>query len=351
MQAGKPKDQSLAISYSVQRKAKRKKMAAGGPVSAKTEQRPMPEQMDNDAKQAHKVSAKPIVDGQWDENPVIPRPKTQKLKHPSMAQSPVFKVRLRDQEDDLIDSQAPNEGPQRQPPEMYNEEGPNRQGPDVPALHMKRMAEGGMMPEDHGIEEMEREDEAHLQSMEAPSEDMGESEARSLNEEGPNRRGPRVPALDMKMMAEGGMAQEEIDDQAHDSMAAAIMAKRRKSALMDSDSDIDHEMLMASGGSVESGSHDMDMAEGGEINGMDSIYAHPEKDQADLRRNAEEDANMEDQSSFNALRKENYSESAGLRQMDSPMDSNEHGHDIDSDEHDRVSAIRRRMAAKRQFRK
>ncbi len=279
MQAGKPKDQSLAISYSVQRKAKRKKMADGGPVSAKTEKRPMPEQMDNDRKQASAVSAKPIVGGQWDQNPVIPRPKTQPIKHPTIVQSPVFKVKLRDQEDDLESSQAPNNGPQRQPPEMYNEEGPDRQGPSTPSLKMK-------------------------------------------------------------MMAEGGMAQDEIDDQAHDSMAAAIMAKRRREPSMsaESDSDIDHQMMMAEGG----------LTSEDEINGADSIYSD-DSDQVDLKRNAEEDANMEDQSSFDALRKENYSESTGLRQMGSPEDSNEHGHEIESDAHDRVSAIRRRMASKRQF--
>jgi hypothetical protein len=86
------------------------------------------------------------------------------------------------------------------------------------------------------------------------------------------------------------------------------------------------------------------MAEGG-ILSHDSIYSD-DSDQADLSRNADEDANEEDQLSYNALRKENYSESEGLRKLDSPMDSNEHGHEIDEDEHDMVDKIMRKMRSK-----
>jgi hypothetical protein len=102
------------------------------------------------------------------------------------------------------------------------------------------------------------------------------------------------------------------------SIASAIMAKRRK---------------FAEGGSV------------GEVNGADSIYSD-DSDQADLSRNAEEDANMEDRSSFDALRKENYSESEGLRQLDYD-DANLKGQEAD-DDHDQsiVSAIRRKMKSK-----
>lgn len=71
-------------------------------------------------------------------------------------------------------------------------------------------------------------------------------------------------------------------------------------------------------------------AEGGEV--------------ADVSRNADEDHNFEDQVSFDALRKENYSESEGLNQLDSPEDSNLKGNDgLESDEHDHISEIRRKM--------
>jgi len=63
------------------------------------------------------------------------------------------------------------------------------------------------------------------------------------------------------------------------------------------------------------------MAEGVDIHSHDSIYSD-DSDIADVSRNADEDANEEDQLSFDALRKENYSESEGLRQLDQPEDSN-----------------------------
>jgi hypothetical protein len=151
--------------------------------------------------------------------------------------------------------------------------------------------------------------------------------------------------------AEGGEIEEEAEMENHSSIAAAIMSKLKALA-------------------QDSGSHDEDMAEhdedahfsdeddvlpggrrmyarGGAILSEDSMETHEDADQADMERNAEEDANMEDKASFDALRKENYSESAGLRKMDSPMDSNEHGDDLeDEDSHDMVSQIRRKYMKK-----
>lgn len=123
-------------------------------------------------------------------------------------------------------------------------------------------------------------------------------------------------------------------------------------------------VMKAEGGEVESSSEDDEigkaasvaeaimarrrMAHGGAINGMDSIDSDSYTDEADLSRNAEEDANMADQASYKALRKENYSQSEGLAQLDSPEDSNTQGHEIDSDKHGEslVSAIRARMKRK-----
>lgn len=66
-------------------------------------------------------------------------------------------------------------------------------------------------------------------------------------------------------------------------------------------------------------------------------------DMANLSLNAVEEPNNEDQLSWNALRKENYSESEGLEQLDQPEDSNLHDVEIESDKHDKVGAIRKRM--------
>jgi hypothetical protein len=99
------------------------------------------------------------------------------------------------------------------------------------------------------------------------------------------------------------------------SISAAIMARRERM----------HDM-------IDSGSMDEDhavkMADGGEV---------------DLERNSEEDANLEDQLSFNAIKKEQYD----LSQLDEqPEDSNEMGDEREKDSEnkmDRVSAIRSKM--------
>lgn len=64
----------------------------------------------------------------------------------------------------------------------------------------------------------------------------------------------------------------------------------------------------------------------------------------DLDENAQEEPNNEDDMSFEALKKENYSEDAGLDHMDSPVDSNLRGHDLpDEDSHDMVDQMRSKV--------
>jgi len=222
-------------------------------------------------------------------------------------------------------------------------------------------AKGGQVDQhdyDHSDPNAMTDSDMHLH----PSEDEGTMYADSHDEEGQDRQGPaesstqaktgRKPTHGLAMMASGGgiseivpdtgygkiiimkadggeihhemmeQPEEEAKDEHDNSIAAAIMAKKR----------------MASGGAVRSGSHDMDYADGGQV---------------DLSRNADEDPNNEDQMSFEALKKENYSESEGLRELgDQPHDSNLMGderEDDRSDAHDMVDAIRRKMKSKRQM--
>lgn len=85
----------------------------------------------------------------------------------------------------------------------------------------------------------------------------------------------------------------------YDSVASAIMSKKRRAKKF---------------------------SEGGEV---------------DIDENAMEEPNHADDLSFEALKKENYSEDAGLEHMDSPMDSNEHGDELsDADEHDKAESVR-----------
>lgn len=294
MDSGKPKDQALAIAYSVKRN-NRKKMAKGGMAykndSAVTEDRPMPSERDNDAAMVSRNSMKkPLIDAEMTSRPDIKQATKGgifKIKHPKMVPQNAYSVRMRDEEDDLEMSAKPNNGPQEQPPKRLDEEGADRQGPKVPDMQRQHN----------------------------------------------NKRKP---------YAEGGSIEHEMMEQPHpeadeeheDSLIATIMARR------------------AANKALDSGSHDEDdaamYAEGGEIHSHDSIYSD-DSDQADLSRNADEDANEEDQLSFNALRKENYSESEGLKQLSQPEDSNRHGHEIDSDDHDMVESVRRKISARRQF--
>lgn len=392
MEHGKPQKQSLAIAFSVKRKGKPKKKASGGSVesgskdmnyaeggnvNAKNERRPMPDNRYDDSKMVSKNSGnKPPKDDSWTDKPTERQAVSNNgrmvkpIKRPKMVPSDAFSTRMYDEEADLQESASP--GPYgKQPPEHDNEEGPDRQGPkvrdmeDEHSTHRKPYAKGGMIdkmdhpskhdiePEDHDIQEMERSDEAHLMSMESPSEDEGASDARHMNEERPNRQGDEVPDMERehsngrKPYAEGGRIDQPDDEVIEHaaSIAAAIMASRDRKAKQHSDSDIDSQMYMAEGGEINE--HD----DADDIHSASSIDSDSHSDQADLSRNADEDANEEDQLSYNALRKENYSESAGLDALDSPEDSAQHGDDRESDsenEHDRslVSAIRRKMKSK-----
>jgi hypothetical protein len=418
--------QNIAIAFSVKREAQKKKkasggtvesgsrdmnMAEGGEVSASNERRPMPENRYNDSKETSRNSGnkRPGQDS-WTDTPTEKqatandvRGQRRPIKHPKMVPTNAFSTRLYDREGNLQESSKP--GPYGSEPESWeNEEGADRQGPpvrdmkDEHSTHRKPYAKGGeveagdkeshnintrtrMEPADSGMQEEEREDEAHLESSASPSEDEGSSMAMSHEEEGPDREGPEVPDMEdehstgRKPYAGGGkigdteenidpdvdgtepatmgfspddsedQPEHEAEEEHHNSITAAIMANR--------------ERLHAE---VDSGAHDMDaaarhmMALGGEIleEGGD-ILSHgsmdsDNSDQADLSRNHDEDANEEDQASFGALRKENYNDSD--LDIDNPRDAAMHGDEEESDsenKHDMISSIRRDMKRKRQF--
>lgn len=288
MDAGKPQKQSIAIAMQVARKPK--KMAQGG--SVKDEKRPMPSETENDSKNvSQNPGKKPLIESDMTSRPDIRQsqkgPKTTRIKHPKMAGSGAFQVRLRDQEDDLQESAQVNNGPQRQPPESLDEEGADRQGPDADALHMKRMAHGGQIES-------------------------------SVEEDYTNKADKGFGAIIFK--AEGGEIEQE--EERHASLAAAVMAKRRAAA-HGADSDSDIEQMLAEGGAVGPGS---DMADIEHENNVEHPNGYYERN---------EDSAL----------KENYDEDMlGLHQ---PEDSNEHGDDIPADEHDHIDMLRRRMKAKR----
>lgn len=132
------------------------------------------------------------------------------------------------------------------------------------------------------------------------------------------RRDYKRPPKDEYMadhFADGGSIEDEEDMMDDASIAAACMARRK-------------------------------YARGGEILSEDSMESD-DSDEADLSRNADEDANMEDKASFDALRKENYSESEGLEELDyDPKNIGDEREKNSENEHDEdvVSAIRRKMS-------
>ena len=316
MDAGKPQPQALAIAYSVKRKAP-KKMAEGGKVneSAKTEHRPMPEEMDHDKHEMHAPEA----------HMAKPRPKMVPLEQPSLRGSDVFKVRY---------SSGLEPAPAKRDEEM--------------AEHEEHMDQEQMMAEGGKIKLSKHHDEnAHLYESDKGSSNQG-AKVRSANRSKSWAKDDRSssPSIERSMakdrmgearseaaarlektkalnpnikgLAEGGMIDEdldhEIEDERHSSLAAAIMAKRRELA------------------ELESGAHDEDkaamMAEGGEV---------------DLEENAEEMPNAY-YGKDEAILKEHYGED--LEHMDQPEESNEHGDDIESDRHDMINQIRRKMKHK-----
>lgn len=308
--------------------------ADGGEVkesSTRSESRPMPDKRYNDSKEASRNSGdKPAKEDSWTSRPDIKQSqkgKTSPLKHPKMVPQSAYSVRLRDQEDDLQDSAGVNDGPQHQPSEQDNEEGPDRQGPKVPDMQRqhndgrKAYAKGGHVEMEYGS---------------GPEEDMAEHPAGLESDD--DEMSPPEDEFMAGHFAEGGMIDNEEELEHAASIAAAIMSKMKSQRL-------------AEGGEVVGSQDSMFDIMKKKRNGDDSIYAHPEEDQADLSRNAEEDANMEDQTSFNALRKENYSESEGLEALDQPHDSNLHGDPHEDDEEnihdgDIVRAIRSKMKRK-----
>lgn len=358
MESGKPKNQALAIAYSVKRKPK-KKMAEGGMAkneSASSESRPMPEERDKDSQMMSRNSDnKSPKNDEWTSNITISqaqKPSITKLSQPKIVGSDAFSVRNRDMHEDEADmmDQIPPESDLAQPPARDNEMDAKKQGSDpdmakqhnnskmpynkaiedqyaqdMAAAEMKKVqsyAAGGMVNEAVSMDSAEDDRVEHPAGLESDNDQMRPSEDEYMSGHFASGGSVESGSPDMNY-ADGGSIEDEREEEHHNSIAATIMSKRSK------------------------------YAEGGKILSHDSIYSD-DSDQADLSRNADEDANEEDQVSFNALRKENYSESAGLRQLDNPKDSGQRGDQREMDEengHDKISKMRSRMNLRRQFSK
>ncbi len=363
MKAGRPQDQSLAIAYDIKRKNSKKKFAKGGvateygtgpekdanpgtpakkpddtrypdsatmseewskgnPPARKPDdkQRPKSAFMDtNDWSDGEKPSRKPFADGGsvLTTKPNAPRPsqtstesedlnakagrgkmspaqmaeyhEQEGARYRMMAQGGVAEVDGMAQEDGYTGTPPRKADDHRFPTDEYMSTDkwskgnppsrkPDDERPTDEEMASTYFAEGGKAMEIDPITDDELENELSKKPMKAdkysPDQDPG------------------ADAIEPEPFAEGGEAEGH-----YDSVASAIMAKKRKK--------------FADGGTV------------------------------DLDENAQEEFNNEDQMSFNALRKENYSENAGLKQMGSPVNSNQNGRNLpDEDSHDMADEFR-----------
>lgn len=291
---------NLSMAYQIRQKNK-KKFAKGGAVnkSAKTEHRPMPEEKDKDAKMvAHNDDKKSLPGDKWTDSPTVKqaqKPSITPISRPKMANG-IFKVRDRadvDMEERMMSSMPPD-GYGRQPPKRYDEDGQDRQGPSVPALKMKMMAEGGMINKAVSMKRSEEDNAEHPEGLEETNSSLGPAEDEYMADHF---------AQGGEVKPDNRQPQPEADEMEHASIAAAIMAKKRR--------------MYAEGGMV------------------------------DIMDNGDEDANQYDRRNAEVL-KENYD--SDMEDVSQPMDSNEMNdprEDETSDPHDRVSAIRSRMKSMR----
>lgn len=169
----------------------------------------------------------------------------------------------------------------------------------------KKMAEGGEVKDDHSQNAKALEDAGQMDMQSAPA--------------------LAAIAQRRKKMAEGGEVSESDDQKS--------IGKR-----------INYPG-MAEGGEVEASDLMNDDERAGSI--ADAIMRKRAKNssQVDIELNAQEDQSPNfDERNEDAAMKENYDED--LMSVSQPMDSNEHGHDIDSDKHDMISRIRSKIKAR-----
>lgn len=367
MDAGKPQGQSLAIAYDIKRKNSKKKFAKGGvaaeygadpekdanpgtpakkpddtrypdnatmsedwskgsPSARKPDDKRRPKSafMDtNDWSDGEKPSRKPFADGGTvlTSKPNVPRPsqastESEDLNAKALRQgsTPAQMAEYHEQEGAryrmmaqggvaTVDGMAEEDGYMGTPPRKADDyrfpadeymstdkwskgEAPARKPDDMRLPKSEydngaRFAKGGKAENEMEIEPMtdeEMENETSKKPLKVDAYDPSQD--------------PGADAIEPEPFADGGEAEGH-----YESVAEAIMAKKRKK-----------------------------YADGGMVN---------------LDQNAQEEFNNEDQMSFNALRKENYSENAGLKQMGSPEDSNQKGRSLpDEDRHDKANEFR-----------
>lgn len=310
MHAGKPQKQALAIAYSVQRKNKRKKMADGG------------------ALESNKSAAEQISDSF-----------NAATAYGSQKKASGGEINFRDERradaDDASDSRD---------------------------LGMLKKADGGQIPLEHidadsitseeldMIRKSRMEKSVRGQSAAEPDRSSADKPSpkderaeRMLHQESDDSASNN-PKLQQSKLAYGGEVEISFNDEQR---ANADNAGDRE----------DEDMLDDKPLGLEAHSRrDLSPDEEEAHSPIDAIMQRrymggpieKDDDMADMHQNSREEPNNEDDMSFNALRKENYSEDAALDALDQPADSNMKSPEHDpEDEHDMIEKMRSKIRSKR----
>ena len=290
----KSRNPSLAAAYSIKTKFKKPVTGKANDV-LKSETMASTEERDRDATEIKRTSDKKVdhmskMTDTPDRSQARKGMRTTPIKHPSMVPTSAFSARLRSEEDELLRSAKPNDGPQEEPPKHRDEEEADKSGRSSPDLKLKKMAKGGLINEDVPMHDAEEDDQMDPKGLESDDDEMSP-------EKGAFMAG--------KMMAEGGEVDAEHEEELehHASVAAAIMAKNRDMK------------MMAEGGQVDIESNEMEAPE------------HETMDDRD-----------------ESILKEHYGDD--MNEMHEPKDSNEDSDSIESDKHDLVARIRAKMRLK-----
>lgn len=140
--------------------------------------------------------------------------KLNRIKNPKIHSTGVFQSKLRDEEDDLIASDAPA-SPEERPNKDLDEKDADKSGPapHPDKTNRKHMAQGGKINNEVSMDEAEEDMVEHPVGLESDNDQMSPNKNEYMDDH-------------IQMLAEGGIASEEEIEHAA-SIAAAIMARRK----------------------------------------------------------------------------------------------------------------------------
>lgn len=281
---GKPKDQSLAIAYSIKRKSP-KKMAEGGRITADS----------SDSDELDMIKGKASPSGL-----------------PMSAKSEGMPT---------VDSITPEE---------------------LQMIHRHRMAQGGMVPnfKDEGMASIDSDQDQHGSEMLDSHPTMGRKE-KDWTADGHTTIDDANDDRDEHMISGNRPGRSQVP-------RAATSRPSADDSRTDRDEDMLNQKPPRAGGwsgsldedEAEKDDYNTDFDLVSHI--MKKRKKFAEGGMVDLQKNANEEKNNEDDLSYDAIRKDTYYDNDQLSKQ--PMDSNEHGDELsDEDSHDMVGQIRKRM--------